>query len=957
MDAIINNQGKYYPFLLKEKEKIESLVTFRIPYYVGPLTLKNAARDIYGNARFAWIKKKEGTEKTRILPWNWEDVVDKHATAEAFIKRMTGKCTYLYAEDVLPKCSLLYQKFCAYNELNGMRWTTDNDQYNRFSADYREGIYNDLFVMSKGKVTYKKIEHWLEQQGELYPHVKGGQGEAGLESTLSSYHFFKDLLKFDVLTAQQEKVIEKIILWNTIFEDRTILKEKLKAQSFQAEFTTSFSRVLTAEQIQKICKKRFTGWGKLSKKLLTGLYVNINGEQLSILDLLKHGDVTDGRAGRALIFQEIVTMKQFKEAIVKANEKALSTCVIGIHDLPCSPADKRTVNQALRVVDEIASIASCAPSRIFIEVTRENDTNNKGKRTDKRTSKLEMGLKKLRDHEDTKAILDELKDHENLSEKLMLYFAQNGKSLYSGTPLDINELSHYQVDHIIPQSYIKDDSIDNKALVLASENQRKSDSLLLDDSIRRKMSNTWNALFKAGLMSEKKLNNLKCSSITDRRLKSFINRQLVETSQICKYAMQLLKEKYPHCEVIPVKAGISSGIRKTWDIAKCRDANDYHHAHDAYLACEVGRFIQLHYPKIYSNPTAYNKEVRSLVQSNIKHSESKGNGRYRLPGDSAWLTYSFAHKNTDTWNCDAEKDRLLRYVDYPDCFVTRMAYIETGAFWDQNLYSPHNDGKKHLIPIKKHLDANKYGGYSEKQYAFFFVYASPNSRSTKKYQLSGVPIAKLAVVVNSTTGKIDKKRLIQLEEQLVAARGASIQILQPIIYKNQVIEFGERREIITGLEVRKNAKELAFKQQHMRLLKKWNNHIQEEGPKTTEVVDEDAQLNEMFDLILEKTAHCAPALHNKLLNIVGADVDNYALIEQKFAAISDKDTKKRVLFGIISIANTNTNPNKNVKKWKTDLTVIGVNKGFERIRDWPEQFDIIEQSVTGMFEKRIHIGV
>lgn len=956
MDAIINNQGKYYPFLLKEKEKIESLVTFRIPYYVGPLTLKNAARDIYGNARFAWIKKKEGTEKTRILPWNWEDVVDKHATAEAFIKRMTGKCTYLYAEDVLPKCSLLYQKFCAYNELNGMRWTTDNDQYNRFSADYREGIYNDLFVMSKGKVTYKKIEHWLEQQGELYPHVKGGQGEAGLESTLSSYHFFKDLLKFDVLTAQQEKVIEKIILWNTIFEDRTILKEKLKAQSFQAEFTASFSRVLTAEQIQKICKKRFTGWGKLSKKLLTGLYVNINGEQLSILDLLKHGDVTDGRAGRALIFQEIVTMKQFKEAIVKANEKALSTCVIGIHDLPCSPADKRTVNQALRVVDEIASIASCAPSRIFIEVTRENDTNNKGKRTDKRTSKLEMGLKKLRDHEDTKAILDELKKHktkleahENSDEKLTLYFAQNGKSLYSGTPLDINELSHYQVDHIIPQSYIKDDSIDNKALVLASENQRKSDSLLLEDSIRRKMSNTWNALCKSGLMSEKKLNNLKCSNITDRRLKSFINRQLVETSQICKYAMQLFKEKYPHCEVIPVKAGISSGIRKTWNIAKCREANDYHHAHDAYLACEVGRFIQLHYPKIYSNPTAYNKEVRGLIKSNIIHSASEGNGRYRLPGDSMWLTYSFVHGKTAKWNCEAEKNRLLKYVDYPDCFVTRMAYIETGAFWKQTIYSPHNEKAKDLIPLKKHLDTNKYGGYSSKKYAIFFVYASQNSKGVKECHLSGLLIAKLAVATDNATGKIDMHRLIKLEEQLVAARGTSIQILQPIVFKNQIIEFGKRREIITGLKERRNAKELAFKQQHMRLLKKWNDDIQEEGHKTTEVIDEDAQLNEMFDLILEKTDHCAPALHTKLLNIVGADVDDYARIEQKFAAISDKDTKKRVLFKIISNANAQEN--------QIDLTAIEGSKHFGVISDWPKKFDIIEQSVTGMFEKRIHIGV
>lgn len=394
MDAIIKNQGKYYPFLLKEKDKIESLITFRIPYYVGPLTLKNAARDAYGKPRFAWIQKKEKEAHTRILPWNWEDVVDKHATAEAFIRRMTGKCTYLYAEDVLPKCSLLYEKFCVYNELNGTRWTTDNDQYNRFSADYREGVYKDLFVMGKGKVTYKKIENWLEQQGELHPHVKGGQGENGLESRLSSYHFFKELFEFNALTTPQRLIIEKIILWNTIFEDRTILNEKLNSRSFQMEFTAAFNNPLTADQIQKICKKRFTGWGKLSKKLLTGLSVDIDGERLTILDLLIHGDLTDGRRGHVLIFQEIVTMKQFKEAISKTNEEALSKCIIDIDDLPCSPADKRTVNQALRVVDEIASIASCAPSRIFIEVTREEDTKNKGKRTNRRRTKLEIGLKK-----------------------------------------------------------------------------------------------------------------------------------------------------------------------------------------------------------------------------------------------------------------------------------------------------------------------------------------------------------------------------------------------------------------------------------------------------------------------------------------------------------------------------------------------------------------------------------
>lgn len=38
MDAIIRNQGQFYPFLIEQCEKIKSLVSFRIPYYVGPLT-------------------------------------------------------------------------------------------------------------------------------------------------------------------------------------------------------------------------------------------------------------------------------------------------------------------------------------------------------------------------------------------------------------------------------------------------------------------------------------------------------------------------------------------------------------------------------------------------------------------------------------------------------------------------------------------------------------------------------------------------------------------------------------------------------------------------------------------------------------------------------------------------------------------------------------------------------
>ena len=79
---------------------------FRVPYFVGPLN---------SSSSFAWLKRKaEG----RILPWNIKDKVDFEASEEEFIKRMLNTCTYLPDCQVLPKQSLLYQKFEVLNAIN-----------------------------------------------------------------------------------------------------------------------------------------------------------------------------------------------------------------------------------------------------------------------------------------------------------------------------------------------------------------------------------------------------------------------------------------------------------------------------------------------------------------------------------------------------------------------------------------------------------------------------------------------------------------------------------------------------------------------------------------------------------------------------------------------------------------------------------------------------------------------
>lgn len=88
--------------------RILQLHSFRIPYYVGHLSMnqKNVPE-----SQKAWVVRATG----EVTVWNFDKskggLVDMAASAENFIKRMTNKCTYLRKEDVLAKNSMLYSKF------------------------------------------------------------------------------------------------------------------------------------------------------------------------------------------------------------------------------------------------------------------------------------------------------------------------------------------------------------------------------------------------------------------------------------------------------------------------------------------------------------------------------------------------------------------------------------------------------------------------------------------------------------------------------------------------------------------------------------------------------------------------------------------------------------------------------------------------------------------------------
>ena len=924
MDTILRKQGAYYPFLLENLEKIESLVSFRIPYYVGPLSPESdASRD----PRFAWSVRKEGQENTPIRPWNWEEVIDKDASAEKFIMRMTSRCTYLPGEDVLPRCSLLYEEYCALNELNSMKWSQDGDKEHRFTFVDRDGIMEDVLKRHKPG-TYKNIEAWLKNHGRSHPHVVGAQGETGMISRLSSRSFFCKLLGKDDLDSADEEMAEEIILWSTLFEDRSILRDKL---------ATKYGDRLDSDQIAKICRKRFTGWGKLSRKLLCGITTQTQDGPMTVMDVLRDG--APG-TGRAMNLMEAISDKELGLGVLIEEEAASylrSATDLDINELPGSPALRRGVNQAMKIVEEIVSIAGNPPSAIYVEVTREENPLLKGRRTRERYARIKEAIEAFkREAPDLYAEFRSTTNSDMVDDRLYLYFTQCGKSMYSGKPLDIRSLSTYQIDHVIPQCLIKDDSIENRVLVLPGENQAKSDSMLLDSAIIRKQKSWWAKLFDLGLIGQKKFNNLMRERFSDKQLEGFIARQLVETSQTIKLVQAMLGQAYPDTEIIPVKAAQSSALRdeKALDLVKVREANNFHHAHDAYLACCVGTFVHTFYPDALRNPITVARMMKKLLK---EQGESIRHG-LKTPGSVGFFVGRFlkSQVNSETgevWDHSAEAALIRKQIDYRQCFISRMPVEDSGAFWDETIYSPR--AAKGDIPLKKGLDPKKYGNYSREQFACFFVYRVKDKKGKESIEWDALPVS----VASSAKGDKDAttRAITRYATELATSKGLEFQgIVRSKVLKNQLMEMDGNRFYVRGMKEVRNAVELAFTQKELKFLQR---ELSGEG---------DDESSAIYEVLANRLANCAPKLASNL-KLTTENATRIALLDPL-----DRASLVEALLKISSAA-------ANV----VDTTLYGGSKHagsilltFKKELSRKENRVVfVDQSVTGMFEKRTIIGL
>lgn len=334
---------------------------------------------------------------------------------------------------------------------------------------------------------------------------------------------------------------------------------------------------------------------------------------------------------------------------------------------------------------EIQRVLGKSPKRIFVEMTR---SDGKKERTVSRKNKLISLYKSL--GKEGKEFINEIdgKDENFFNRrKVYLYYLQMGKCMYSGEVIDLHKLLNdnlYDIDHIYPQHYIKDDSIENNLVLVKKKLNKDKDDKPLTSKIQADRYTFWCMLKDKGFISSEKFTRLtrRNDSFTEDELTGFINRQIVETSQASKAITQILQQSMgENCKIVFSKAKLVSEFRHKFDLPKSRIVNDLHHANDAYLNIVVGN---AYYVKFTGNPYKF-------IKNAIKDKELNEN-KYHL---SDFYNNDIYNKNEVAWTNKDNKTitTIKEILKRATPIVVKKVEQAHGKYFDETLVG-HNKAKK-----------------------------------------------------------------------------------------------------------------------------------------------------------------------------------------------------------------------------------------------------------------------
>ncbi|MBQ7834074.1 MAG: type II CRISPR RNA-guided endonuclease Cas9, partial [Lachnospiraceae bacterium] len=703
------------------------------------------------------------------------------------------------------------------------------------------------------------------------------------------------------------------------------------------------------QELKRICGFKFDGWGRLSRSFL-----EMEGD--STEDGVRRtfiGALWETNDNHMELLSSRYTYSERLEKMTKTAEKPLSEWVIeDLNDMYLSAPVKRMVWQTLSVVKELEEVLGHSPERIFVEMAREEGEKNK--RTVSRKQKLMDLYKSLgKEGKEWCEKIEKVEEVEFKNRKLYLYYLQKGQCMYTGQTIDLHTLltsnTMYDIDHIYPQHYLKDDSLENN-LVLALKdynNNVKKDIVPLPLETRNKRKEFWKLLKEKDFITEEKYNRLTRSTMfTNEELAGFINRQLVETRQGTKVITQILKQAFPKTEIVFNKAGIVSDFRHKYDLIKVRCVNNHHHAHDAYLNIVVGN---TYFTKFTRNPLNFMKEAERHPEKDMYkyHMDKIFDWDVKRNEQFAWVAAGKGKEGTiKTVKAMLDKNSPLvtRYCAEYHGGITRKVTIYGKDVAKEGAYIP---AKMSDVRMK---DVTKYGGLTN---------VAVSGYSLIEYKVKGKTVRSLesVPVFMGRISSISEEELITYFSKIIQAENpknevSDVRVCYKFIPSDALIKYNGFYYYLGGKTndsiYVKCAVSITFDRKKMNYIKKIekainSGYFDEKDVNGNKLISHDNNIS-LFEDIVEKYK---TKIFKNQIGVLKSIIVNG---NNMFYKLDEKE-QCYVLMQLINNIYSNTMADVRLIGGKEKSGIIKINK---KIID-TEELILIHQSVTGLYQAEVNL--
>ena len=503
-------------------------------------------------------------------------------------KRLVRKCQFELHHRVAPKSSPLFQVEKIWESINTISLTNKQKEFFNITNEQKAEIFTHLdhnFKLTQAELfkilKVKRTDGWYPNEQIAKAGIQGNMTKATLIKAFSDMGIDRsDLLKFELVEedafdhqtgeVKNYKMISASFekeplyrLWHLLYsvdDSEQLIKVLMKHYSFTLEQAQSLNKIDFKKQ----------GFGSKSaraiRKLLPSLRIGLNYSQSAAIAGYNHS---------SSITKAENDQRELQSSLERYKRNTLR-----------QPVVEKVLNQLVNLINIIIKQKELGrPDEIRIELAREL-RQSREERSDAYKNTIKRGREHQAISERISADYPGLKITRRLIEKYKLFEQQGGICIYSGKKMELSSVlrgEDVDVDHIIPQSRLFDDSFQNKVLALRKENEAKGNETAYEymksksDDLFRQYVERVDQFFADKIITKSKRNKLLMAA--NEIPVDFINRQLNETRFISREATKLLKQI---CRNVFVSTGsVTEFLRTQWgynDILKQLNWHKYEQA-------------------------------------------------------------------------------------------------------------------------------------------------------------------------------------------------------------------------------------------------------------------------------------------------------------------------------------------------------------------------------------------